>query len=189
MSDNDNLLKALKIFEQKVLDAAKKNVQQKHDSTKLAESLDAEIKVMPNSIRMFFEMSYYGWFQDQGVKGVKSGRSLSNYSYKSKGGKKGLKGMPPPSVFLKWAKRKGIKGRVDKKWKTAGNKGGQFITDKSLSFLLARSVFNKGIKPSMFFTRPFKEAYKQLPDTLIEAYGEDYFRILSDIIDENLKTT
>ena len=180
MSDNDNLLKALKIFEQKVLDAAKKNVQLKHDSTKLAESLDAEIKVMPNSIRMFFEMSYYGWFQDQGVKGVKSGRSVSNYSYKSKGGKKGLKGMPPPSAFDKWTIRKRIAPR-DKK--------GRFLKRKSINFLIARSVFNHGIKPSMFFTRPFKEAYKQLPDTLIEAYGEDYFRILSDIIDENLKTT
>ena len=88
--------------------------------------------------------------------------------------------MPPPSAFDKWTIRKRIAPR-DKK--------GRFLKRKSINFLIARSVFNHGIKQSMFFTRPFKEAYQQLPDKLIEAYGEDYFRILSDIIDENLKTT
>ena len=43
------------------------------------------------------EMLQYGEFLDKGVKGVKQGDSKQTpkYSFKSKGGKRGLKGMPP----------------------------------------------------------------------------------------------
>ena len=78
----------------------------------------------------------YGKFQDQGVKGTKSNYIVnknSPFSYKKIGS--GLKGMPPPDAFAGWAKRKGIKGR--------DAKTGRFITDKSLQFLIARSVFQK----------------------------------------------
>ncbi|BCV05523.1 MAG: hypothetical protein CM15mV109_280 [uncultured marine virus] len=43
--------------------------------------------------------------------------------------------MPPPKAFKDFIKRKGIKGR-DKKT-------GRFITNKSLQFLIARSVFKR----------------------------------------------
>ena len=73
--------------------------------------------------------------------------------------------MPPPKAFKDFIKRKGIKGR-DKKT-------GRFITDKSLQFLIARSVFNKGIRASMFFTKPFNQAFEKLPKELQDKFGID----------------
>ena len=34
-------------------------------------------------------------------------------------------------------------------------------------------IFKKGIKPSLFFTKPFEAAFKNLPDELVEAFGLD----------------
>jgi hypothetical protein len=42
-----------------------------------------------------------------------------------------------------------------------------------LGFLIARSVFNKGIKPSLFFTKPFEAAFKNLPEETIQAFALD----------------
>ena len=114
-----------------------------------------------------FFMEQYGKFQDQGVKGTKSNyteNKKSPFSYKSK--------MPPPKAFKDFIKRKGIKGR-DKKT-------GRFITDKSLQYLIARSVFQKGIKASMFFTKPFNQAYEKLPQELQENFVRDIENIIFD---------
>ncbi len=183
MSETNFLLKALQEFEQRVVEAAKDNLQRtnKNVSGKLDDSIKGEVKQMPNSIRVFFQMDNYGWFQDQGVRGVKSGKSLSNFSYKSKGGKRGLKGMPPPSAFDKWTIRKPIKGIRDKKT-------GKFLKRKTINFLIARSVFHHGIKASMFFTKPFNSAFEKLPNELIDKYGLDMENLLVSIIEENLKT-
>jgi hypothetical protein len=40
-----------------------------------------------------------------------------------------------------------------------------------LKFAIAKSIFNKGIKPSLFLTKPFEKAFKTLPDELIEKFG------------------
>ena len=182
MSETNFLLEALQEFEQRVVQASKDNLQRqnKNVSGKLDDSIKGEVKQMPNSIRVFFQMDNYGWFQDQGVRGVKSGKSLSNFSYKSKGGKRGLKGMPPPSAFDKWVVRKPVKGIRDEK--------GRFLKRKSLNFFIAKMVFYHGIKPSMFFTKPFESAFQKLPNELIEKYGLDMENLLVSIIEENLKT-
>jgi len=173
MSETNFLLEALQEFEQRVVEASKDNLQRtnKNVSGKLDDSIKGEVKQMPNSIRVFFQMDNYGWFQDQGVRGVKSGKSLSNFSYKSK--------MPPSKVFDKWTIRKGLAPR-DKK--------GRLLKRKSLNFLIARSVFHHGIKPSMFFTKPFESAFEKLPNELIDKYGLDMENLLVSIIEENLKT-
>ena len=113
-------------------------------------------------------MADYGVFQDRGVRGANAyyadaNTSGSPYAFKSKGGKRGLKGMPPPKAFDKWIVRKGIKGSRDK--------SGKFIPRKTLQFLIAKSIFDKGIKASMFFTKPFEAAFKRLPDEILEAYS------------------
>ena len=41
------------------------------------------------------------------------------------------------------------------------------------SYLIRSSIFKKGIKPSLFFTKPFEAAFKNLPDELVEAFGLD----------------
>ena len=75
--------------------------------------------------------------------------------------------MPPSKPFEKWIKKKGIKGR-DKKT-------GRFITNKSLSYLIARSIYNKGIRATMFFTKPFERGIELYGDEMVAAYIEDNF--------------
>jgi len=100
-------------------------------------------------------MEEYGAYQDEGVSGKKR-KFDTPFSFKSK--------MPPPSSLDKWSVRKGIAPR-DKK--------GRFIPRQSLNFLIARSIFMYGIKPSMFFTKPFEKAFKNLPPELTEAFAID----------------
>jgi hypothetical protein len=152
---NDGVQKELKRFTDYVVKEAKSNLTRlKKNSTKtLYDSLKGNVKVSTNSFEMSIEMEEYGHFQDKGVSGKKV-KYNTPYSYKSK--------MPPPSKLDKWMVRKGIAPR-DKK--------GNFISRKSLQFLIARSIFNNGIKPSLFLTKPFEAAFKKLPDELIEKFG------------------
>ena len=128
----------------------------KNDSKGLYKKLDGVLKVSPNSFKLSWNLGY-GNFQDKGVSGTEK-KYDTPYSYKSK--------MPPVKPLADWAKRKGIKLRDEKgKFK----KGGY----KTLGFLIARSIQRKGIKPSLFFTKPFEQGFKKLPDELLEAYGLD----------------
>lgn len=158
--------KELELFKKRVIQQAKSNLTKmgKNASGNLHKNLKGEVTVFRSgNFALEFDLGKYGEFQDKGVSG-KIKKYNTPFSYKSK--------MPPSKVFSKWIKQKGIKGR-DKK--------GRFITDKSLTFLIARSIFNKGIKPSLFFTKPFENEYKKLSDDLVEAFGLD--------IDEFLKYT
>ena len=165
-----NVKDELNRFAKYVISQSRANLTRgkKNSSKELYNSLDSNVKVSKNSFELTFLMEEYGVFQDKGVKGTKSNyveNKDSPFSYKSKGGKNGLKGMPPPKAFDKWIVRKGLKGIRDKK--------GQFISRKSLQFMIARSVFEKGVKASLFFTKPFEKAFKGLNKDLVEAYKLD----------------
>lgn len=110
--------------------------------------------------RINFLSENYGQFIDQGVRGAKHDYSESfNSPFKFRNRQ------PPSQVFEKWITQRGIKGR-DKKT-------GRFITNKSLSFLIARSIKNKGIRATMFFTKPFEAGIVRHSDEMIEGYLND----------------
>ncbi len=45
---------------------------------------------------------------------------------------------------------------------------------KSIGYIIAKNVWARGIKPSLFFTKPFEQGYKKYIDTdLINAFGDD----------------
>jgi hypothetical protein len=175
----NNRQELLDRFIKHVVSQAKRNLTTtgKNASKKLYNSIQGESKAFPNSIGIYFDMEDYGFFQDKGVSGIKK-KYNTPFSYKSKGGKNGLKGMPPPSAFDKWTIRRGIAPR---------NTKGQFQTRKGLNFAIARSIFEKGIKPSLFFTKPFEAAYKNLPDELIDKYGLDVIELFDSIMKPNFK--
>ena len=128
------------------------------DTNKLYNSIDGKVSVIKNNaFSLSFFMEDYGKFQDKGVSGTEK-KYNTPYSYKSK--------MPPISPLANWAKRKGIRLRDDKGKFQKGNY-------KTIGFLIARSIQKKGLKPSLFFTKPFEQGFKKLPDELIEAYGLD----------------
>ena len=174
-----NVKEELNRFAKYVISQSRANLTRgkKNSSKELYNSLDSNVKVSKNSFELTFLMEEYGVFQDKGVKGTKSNyveNKDSPFSYKSKGGKNGLKGMPPPKAFDKWIIRKGLKGIRDNK--------GQFISRKSLQFMIARSVFEKGVKASMFFTKPFEKAFKGLNKDLVEAYKLDVEALMKNSI-------
>ena len=164
-------LKALQNFRDLVVSQARNELKSKGKDTtgKLSNSIKGEVKEMPNSIGVYFEMLPYGNFQDKGVSG-KERKFDTPYSYKSK--------MPPPSAFDKWIVRKGIAPR---------SATGKFTNRKGLKFAIAKSIFKKGIKPSLFFTKPFEKAFKTLPDVLIDKYGLDAEEMINQILTDNLK--
>ena len=124
----------------------------KNASKELYNSLGYDITERTNGASLGFNMADYGKFQDRGVSGTEK-KYNTPYKYTNK--------MPPPKAFDKWIVRKGIAPR-DK---------GKFKSRKGLQFAIARSIYKKGIKPSMFFTKPFAAAFKRLPDDLVEAYS------------------
>lgn len=128
---------------------------------KLYKSIDGEVKVNPNSFTLSFSMEDYGVFQDKGVSGTKK-KYNTPFSYTTK--------MPPRKTLEQWISKRGFQFRDDK---------GRFISYKSMSFLIQRSIFEKGIKPSLFFTKPFEQGFKKLPDEVLEAYGLDIEDLLA----------
>jgi hypothetical protein len=167
MLNKEETQKQLDKFRKYVIQQAKSNLSKskKNSSKSLYNSINGVSKVNPNSISLYFEMLDYGLYQDKGVSGVKK-KYNTPYAYKTK--------MPPIKSLDKWIVRKGIAPRDEK---------GRLINRQSLKFAIAKSIFNKGIKPSLFFTKPFEKAYKNLPNELISAYGLDITKIFTDTID------
>ena len=162
---------ALEAFKNFVIQQARTRLSKgrKNVSKELYNSLKGNIKVMPNSIALDFEMEDYGVFQDKGVSGTEK-KYNTPYSYKSK--------MPPIKPLAKWAQSKNIRLR-DEKGKF---KKGSYNT---IGFLIARSIYRKGIKPSLFFTKPFEQGFKKLPDELINSFGLDVEDFLAFTLKED----
>jgi len=158
--DPEYLKKAFDRFGRTVVDKARNNLsnQGKSVSGKLSKSLDYSMKesASGDSFSFSFLMEEYGEFQDKGVSGIKK-RYNTPYSYK--------KDMPPRGPLDKWAVRKGLQGIRDDK--------GRFISRKSLVYLIQRSIYYKGIKPSYFFSKAFKLEFKRLPQDIREAFQLD----------------
>lgn len=150
--------KALNDFGKYVVQQSRTNLTKgkKNASKRLYDSIEYQVNVGANDLSVIFSMEDYGKFQDLGVSGVKK-KYNTPYSYKDK--------MPPAKAFSDWVVRKGLKGIRDEK--------GRFIKRKSLQFIIARSVYTKGIKPSLFFTKPFERAFERLPQELQEKFGID----------------
>ena len=158
----------------RILAKSKKRLKAAKGSTALGNSIRVKVVPTATGFDTKFYMDDYGTYLDEGVSGTKVKQSFtdakgktrkSSYSYTNK--------QPPSGIIEKWIKKKGIKGRVDKKWKSAGNKGGQFITHKSLAFLIARSIKIKGIKSISFFQKPLGIEYKNLQKNILDVLKLD----------------
>ena len=165
--DLKNLETELNNFGKYVVQQSRSNLtKKKHNATKeLYNSIGYFVDKTAQGYKISFEMEDYGMFQDRGVKGVKSNYVVnknSPFSYKQNSNLIGLE--YHTGVFAKFAKRMGMQPR-DKK--------GQFGSYKTMGYILARSIKNKGIKASMFFTKPFEQAFKRLPEDLAETLAKD----------------
>lgn len=166
----------IKKFRDYVIQQSRSNLTKggKNVTKELYNSLKGEIVTENNFTIVGFKMDDYGAFQDQGVKGKSSSFKAPNspFRFGSGSGKKG--GLT--QGIDKWVRARGFQFR-DKK-------SGKFLSYESTAYLITRSIFHKGIKPSLFFTKPFEAGYKKYIDVdLIKAFGQD----VETMVDYNLK--
>jgi hypothetical protein len=164
MLNKDYVQIELDKFKKYVIQQSRSNLTKggKNVEKRLYNSIGGESISSKNSMRLAFEMEDYGTFQDLGVKGKRSSAKAPNSPYKFGSGT-GKKGGLTEGIN-KWVRARRFQFR-DKK--------GRFTSFESTAFLITRSIYNKGIKPSFFFTKPFEKAFERLPDDIIEAYGLD----------------
>ena len=151
-----NTEKALEKFGKYLVKESRKNLtrKNKNNTKRLYDSLDYEVKVMPNSMSFDFVMEEYGEWVD-------------------KGRKKGK--MPPQKEIFKWVQKKGIQFRDNR---------GKFKTYESTAWAIAKSIKKRGIPATDFYSRPFNLGFKKLPTAVQEAYALDVEEFLEYTINE-----
>jgi len=135
--------------------------KKKNSSSSLYKSLGYDLKVTDKSFSLEFFMEDYGAFVDEGVQGSKSSYLESRNSRFEFSGR--FKTIPTKAID-NWVVRRNIAPR---------NKKGQFINRQSLKYVIAKSIYEKGIKASLFFTKPFEKAFDKLPKEIVEAFQLD----------------
>ena len=176
MADLKETYLIVKKFRDYVIQQSRANLTKgrKNVSKDLYNSLKGEIVKENNYAIVGFRMNEYGQYQDQGVKGKSSSLRAPNSPFKFGSGRGKAGGLT--KGIEKWVKARGIQFR-DKKT-------GKFLSYQSTAFLITRSIYHKGLKPSLFFTKPFEAGFKKYIDTdLAKAFSLD----VDTIIDFNLQ--
>ena len=153
-------------FGKYVVQQSKSNLskKKKKDTSNLYNGIKFEVTKEKDSTTLSFDFGSandYWQFVDKGVKGVSSSAKAPNSPFKfgtgtgkSGGLTKGING---------WVARKRIQFQ-DRKTK-------QFLSYKATAFLIIRSIWNKGLETTNFFTKPFEQAFKRVPDDIYAAYA------------------
>ena len=164
------LQEALDRFKTYVIKQARANLTKgsapfgSHNNTrKLYNSLKGQAKVYAKGYYLNFQMEDHGFYQDKGVRGKKSSAKAPNSPFKFGSGT-GKKGGLTQGID-RWVRARRFQFR-DKK-------SGKFMSYESTAFLITRSIYSKGTKPSLFFTKPFQKYFEKLPQELIVKYGLD----------------
>lgn len=151
-------------FKAYVIQQSRSNLtKQGHNNTRgLYQSIKGEAKEMKNSFSLNFSMEEYGAYLDKGVQGKNSKAKApeSPFRFGSGTGKKG--GLT--AAIEKWVSQRKFQFK---------DKQGKFMSYKSTAWIITKSIYSKGTKPTLFFTKPFERAFERLPKQLIEAYGLD----------------
>jgi len=181
----------LRRFRDYVIQQSRSNLSKagKADSKELYNSLKGEIVTENNYSIVGFSMAEYGQFVDKGVKGADpskvsknakiTGQQAPNSPYRFGSGNFRGKWGEFTNRIEKWAKNKNIRLRDDKGKFKEGNY-------KTIAQIIARNIYARGIKPSLFFTKPFEAGYKKYIDTdLMKAFSQD----VDTIVDYNLTNT
>lgn len=168
-----NVTQALNDFGKFIVKQSKTNLSKKghRDTDKLYRSLKYYTKENPNSITLSIFMEDYGKFLDKGVKGFRSSERAPKSPYKFGTGRGKTGGLT--NAIRKWVERKRFQFR-DKK--------GRFLSYEQTSFTIRNSIWNKGLRATEFYSRPFELAFKKLPQVIIHAYGLDVDKLLDDVL-------
>ena len=160
--NGENTKRVLDKFGKYLVKESRKNLtrKKKNVTNSLYESLDYDVKAMPNSFEFDFLMNEYGEWVDKGRKAGKN---------------------PPFSPLRKWVEDRRIQFRSNK---------GKFQTYDQTAWAIVKSIGKKGIPASNFYSRPFNLGYAKLPNEIVEAYAldvEDFLEFTIDKLNEQYK--
>jgi len=158
-----NIERYLESFAKQVVKDAKKNLAESKGDTELSKSIRFKMLNTFDGITIQFLMDEYGSYVDKGVKGK---RKDSPFKF---GTGTGAKGGLTKGLFS-WIKKKGIKGR-DKK--------GRFISHKSLSIAMARSIYIRGIHGISFFQKSLGKNYKNFEVGFLQSLKDDILQSIT----------
>lgn len=158
----ENTKRVLDKFGKYLVKESRKNLtrKKKNVTNSLYESLDFDVKAMPNSFEFDFLMNEYGEWVDKGRKAGKN---------------------PPFTPLRKWVQDRRIQFRSNK---------GKFQTYDQTAWAIVKSIGKKGIPASNFYSRPFNLGYAKLPNEIVEAYAldvEDFLEFTIDKLNEQYK--
>tara|TARA_B110000483_G_scaffold102794_1_gene125548 strand:- start:987 stop:1550 length:564 start_codon:yes stop_codon:yes gene_type:complete len=172
-----NLNKALNNFGKYVVQQSKSILtKNKKGGGDLYNSIRYTLDEEQKGFILDFYMEDYGIFQDQGVKGANPSKVSPNSKIK------GQQAPNSPYKFGSGSKRGTFKQFVNKMTVFAQSKNlrfrdkkGQFSKGsyKSMGYVVAKNIYNRGLKPTYFFTKPFEAAFKRLPEELIKDFMLD----------------
>jgi len=175
MLSREETNKVLTKFTKYVVSQSRANLTRKNKNVKgkLYDSIKGESTTSKNSIGLYFEMEDYGAYQDSGVKGKSSGNSLSTFKqggfrFGTGTGKKG--GLT--EGINQWVK--------DRRFQFKDNESGRFLSYEQTAFIITRSIYQKGIEATRFFSKPFEVGFERLPEELVEAYALDVEKLLKE---------
>jgi hypothetical protein len=175
----------LGLFAKRVQQQSKSNLskKKKRDTSALYDSIDFKITKSKNSIQLAFLMEKYGKFVDKGVQGAKSSAKApdSDYSFgKGNGDGDGLS-----ARIFQMVVRKKIQFQIRSKEGFKVKGVGRFMSYKTTAFLISRSIYQKGLETTNFFTTPFENEFKKLPEQVVEAYALEVNGLIKDIFKSN----
>ena len=176
MKNLEHTQKTLEKFRDYVIQQSRSNLTKdgKNVSKQLYNDIKGNVKVNANSFELEFDMPMYGQFQDKGVKGKFKSIKAPNSPFKFGSGK-GLKGGLTKGIE-KWVQTKGFQ--------FSDKKTGRFMSYKNTAFLISRSIYTTGLRPSLFFTKPFEAGYKKyIDEDLIQQFALD----VEDLMNYSLK--
>jgi len=172
----DNTRKYLESFGKYIVKQARTILTKKGKNVtkELYNSLEFKVVETLFGYEVHFSMEDYGAFVDKGVSGTKQTQDYTNpygenkpspFRFgtgsslvgKAKGGMSG--------IMSKWVKKKGFQWR-DKQT-------GKFMSYKSMGYLIARSIYSKGIKGVAFYQRPLQLALPKFGVDLAKALADD----------------
>jgi len=181
---NPEVNKVLNQFAKYVIQQSRSNLKKEgKGSGGLYNTIGGKVSNTAKGFKLILEMEEHGKFQDKGVKGADpskvspnakiTGQQAPNAPYRfGTGSKRGTF-----KSFVKrmsmFAKQKNIRFRENKIVNGKKVSTGRFAKGgfDSVGYIIAKNIYNRGIRPSMFFTKPFEAAFKRLPDELLEAYS------------------
>ena len=142
---------------------------------KLEDSISFEVTETDAGFELALKVLDYYKFVDQGVRGAgaNSKNNTSPYKYRDK--------MPPIKEILKWVKQKGsLKASAEdqkrglskaQKSSRALKAAAKKIKPKTLAFLIARKIQQRGLPYTGFWERSFEKTFKGLDVKLAEVTG------------------